>query len=73
MSATYSVRDFCREHGISRGLFYRLLREGRGPRVIKAGRRTLISQEAAEEWRRRMEGATQVSGNAKHLRPVFPA
>ncbi len=59
MTATYSVRDFCREHGISRGLFYRLLREGRGPRVIKAGRRTLISREAAEEWRRRMEGATQ--------------
>ncbi len=59
MTATYSVAEFCREHGISRGLFYRLLREGRGPRVIKAGRRTLVSCEAAEEWRRRMEGATQ--------------
>lgn len=52
---TYSVSDFCREHGISRGLFYNLLRDGRGPRVIKAGRRTLISQEAAEEWRQRLE------------------
>ncbi len=60
MTATYSVTDFCREHGISRGLFYQLLKEGRGPRVIKAGRRTLISREAAEDWRRRMEGATQV-------------
>ncbi len=57
--AALSVAEFCREHGISRGLFYSLLREGRGPRVIKAGRRTLISQEAAEDWRRRMEGATQ--------------
>ena len=60
MSLTYSVAEFCREHGISRGLFYRLLREGRGPRVIKAGRRTLISREAAEEWRRRMEAGAQV-------------
>jgi hypothetical protein len=51
----YSVSDFCQEHGISRGLFYTLLRDGRGPRVIKAGRRTLISQEAAEEWRQRLE------------------
>ena len=59
MTATYSVRDFCREHGISRGLFYRLLREGRGPRVMKVGRRTLISQEAADAWRRRMESVTQ--------------
>lgn len=57
--AAFSVAEFCREHGISRGLFYRLLREGRGPRVIKAGRRTLISREAAEQWRRRMEAAAQ--------------
>ena len=57
--AAFSVAEFCREHGISRGLFYNMLREGRGPRVIKAGRRTLISREAAEEWRRHMEGAAQ--------------
>ncbi len=55
--AAFSVAEFCREHGISRGLFYNMLREGRGPHVIKAGRRTLISHEAAAEWRRRMEGA----------------
>lgn len=54
-NAAYSVQEFCREHSISRGLFYRLLREGRGPAVIKAGRRTLISHESAAEWRRRME------------------
>ncbi len=59
MKPIYSVTEFCREHGISRGLFYQLLKEGRGPRVIKAGRRTLISREAAEEWRRRMEAAAQ--------------
>ncbi len=57
--AAFSVAEFCREHAISRGLFYNLLREGRGPRVIKAGRRTLISREAAEDWRRRMEATTQ--------------
>ena len=65
MKPIYSVAEFCREHGISRGLFYRLLREGRGPRVIKAGRRTLISREAAEDWRRLMEGATQ-AGEGGH-------
>lgn len=65
MTATFSVAEFCREHGISRGLFYSLLREGRGPRVIKAGRRTLISREAAADWRRRMEGGTQ-AGECGH-------
>ncbi len=62
--AAFSVAEFCREHGISRGLFYNMLREGRGPAVIKAGRRTLISREAAEQWRRRMEGATQLGGGS---------
>jgi len=51
----YSIAQFCCHHGISRSLFYRLLHDGLGPRVMKAGKRTLISQEAAEEWRRKME------------------
>jgi excisionase family DNA binding protein len=50
-----SVAEFCHQHGISRGTFYKLLNEGRGPKAVKIGRRTLISNEAAEEWRRRME------------------
>jgi hypothetical protein len=49
------VDGFCREHGISRAHFYNLLKRGEGPAIIKAGRRTLISAEAAAEWRRRME------------------
>jgi hypothetical protein len=51
MKTMYSVSEFCREHGISRALFYTLLRKGQAPHVIKAGRRTLISHEAAEDWR----------------------
>jgi excisionase family DNA binding protein len=56
-----SVSDFCRTHGISRGTFYKLLGEGRGPKAVKIGRRTLISSEAAEEWRRRMEREAAIS------------
>jgi predicted DNA-binding transcriptional regulator AlpA len=59
MNPAYSVAEFCRQHGISRGLFYTLLRDGRGPRTMKLGSRTLITAEAAAEWRQRMEAATQ--------------
>ena len=31
-----SVGEFCTRHNISRGLFYRLLREKRGPKVMKS-------------------------------------
>jgi hypothetical protein len=48
------VNGFCREHGISRAHFYNLLKRGDGPVIMKVGRRTLISTEAAAEWRRRM-------------------
>jgi hypothetical protein len=51
----FTVPEFCEAHGISRALFYILQREGRGPRVMKCGRRTLIAREAAEAWRRQME------------------
>ena len=57
-----SVAEFCHQHGISRGTFYKLLGEGRAPKAVKIGRRTLISSEAAEEWRRRMEQEAAISG-----------
>jgi hypothetical protein len=53
--AAFSVFGFCVAHGLSRSLFYRLLRSGAGPRVMKCGRRTLISVEAAQRWRRARE------------------
>jgi len=62
MTMMSSVAEFCHQHGISRGTFYKLLGEGRGPKAIKVGRRTLISIEAAEEWRRRMEQTAAASG-----------
>jgi excisionase family DNA binding protein len=55
MQMMFSVQEFCRAHGISRGTFYKLLIRGRGPKAIKIGTRTLITTEAAEEWRRRLE------------------
>lgn len=53
----FTVPQFCDAHGISRALFYILQRDGRGPRIMKCGRRTLIARESAEAWRRQMEAA----------------
>ena len=53
--AAYSVDGFCKAHTISRALFYKLLKSGDGPRIMKCANRTLISFEAAAEWRRQME------------------
>lgn len=55
----YSVQQFCEAHSLSRATFYRLIQLGTAPAVMKCGKRTLISKEAAEEWRRGMERAHQ--------------
>jgi hypothetical protein len=55
----YSVSAFCKAHHIARSFLYQLLRDGRGPRVTKLGRRTFVTREAAAEWRRRIEQETR--------------
>ena len=57
-----SIPEFCKAHGISEGFFYKLKKQGEGPREMKVGARTLISFEAAAEWRRERERATQAAG-----------
>lgn len=58
MKSTATVPQFCDGHNISRTHFYELIKQGRAPRLMKVGRRTLISQEAAIDWRKRMEDET---------------
>jgi excisionase family DNA binding protein len=43
----YRVNDFCRLYGIGRSGVYKLLKEGKLPSVVIAGRR-LIPRDAAE-------------------------
>ncbi|MCY0389130.1 hypothetical protein OVY01_18450 [Robbsia sp. Bb-Pol-6] len=56
--ATYSRAEFCHAHGISLTHFHAMVNAGIGPRLMKAGRRLLISVEAAADWRREMEERT---------------
>ena len=58
--AAQSIDEFCVSHGISRAMFYKILSQGRGPRVMKVGTRTLISEEFAAAWRRQCEAQVRV-------------
>lgn len=57
---TCTVAQFCADHNISRTHFYQLTKDGKGPRLMRLGRRVLISAEAAADWRRQMEADTNV-------------
>lgn len=56
----YTVQEFCAAHGgISKVFFYKMQKEGYGPRITKVGSRTLITVEAAAEWLKKIEAATE--------------
>jgi hypothetical protein len=57
----YSIREFCLAHRISIDTYFRLARQGLGPVTMKAGARTLISIEAAAQWRRDRENHTSTT------------
>jgi len=52
---TMTLAEFCRDHKLCRASLYKLWHKGIGPRVIKIGRKNLITVEAAEQWRRERE------------------
>ena len=45
----YTVAQFCRQFGVSRSTFYRMIRDGE-IRTKKLGARTLVRAEDAKEW-----------------------
>jgi len=53
----FTIAEFCAVHHISRTTFYALKETGQGPRTFKVGRRVLITREAADDWRKKLEKA----------------
>jgi hypothetical protein len=60
-----SIAKFCAVHGISRELYFKLKRNGLGPREMHVGSRVLISVEAAAAWRRAREAAAAAQDTAQ--------
>lgn len=53
-----SISHFCQAHSISEAFYYKLKKQGLGPREMRVGARTLISLEAAAAWRAERENAS---------------
>jgi hypothetical protein len=64
-TAAYSVKKWCRYRGICVATFYNRLPHGEMPAIIKIGRRSIITAEADQEWRERMETAARSRATAE--------
>jgi|SoiMetStandDraft_2_1073263.scaffolds.fasta_scaffold954325_2 hypothetical protein len=51
----FSIATFCKAFDISESFFHKLQALGLGPKTMRAGRRVLISHEAAKRWARERE------------------
>jgi predicted DNA-binding transcriptional regulator AlpA len=52
------IPTFCHRNNLSRSALYNAWKAGRGPRIMRIGRKVLITREAAEQWRRQCEQAS---------------
>ena len=62
--AAFTIDEFCEAHRISRGALYGMWRAGTGPKFMLVGEadgKRIITNEAAAEWRRERQAATQAS------------
>jgi predicted DNA-binding transcriptional regulator AlpA len=48
--AAQSIPDTATSAGISRSMLYQLIQEGRGPRVARIGRRSVVLIEDRDRW-----------------------
>jgi hypothetical protein len=51
-----SIPQFCTAHNISEGFYYKMKKQKLNPREMKVGTRTLITFEAAADWRAKRQG-----------------
>ena len=57
--AASSIRQFCRDHGISIPTYYVLKKQGQAPVEMRMGRIIRISAEAAAAWRHARENPSK--------------
>ena len=58
LTGAVTVSQFCEKYRIGRTHFYQLLKDGNGPRLMKVGRRTLVSAKAESDWVEQSEQAS---------------
>lgn len=57
----FTVAELARAYRLSKATLYNIWRDGGGPQRMRVRGRVLISREAAETWRRRVESQTEAA------------
>ena len=61
--ADYTIQQWCDKRKISRAEFYKMRKDGRGPRVLENGAVRRITRKADQEWEQRWGSADTADRN----------
>lgn len=61
----YSIDQFCAAHGFGRSTYFKLRKEGKGPREIRVATKPIITVESARAWREKMATQSQEAGSGR--------
>lgn len=56
MTARITIDQFCKAIPMSRATYFRLQRNGMGPRTVRVGGRVLINRTEINAWQKRRRG-----------------
>lgn len=68
-----SKREFCEQFGIGNTLFYKMLKTGEGPKLMRCGGRILVATDTALAWMRSREEAAKPTKPARTKATKLPA
>lgn len=54
----YNLREFLLAYGMSKGTYFKLLRQGRAPKRMIINKKILMTKDAVKEWVKFMEDTT---------------
>ena len=61
----YTIPQFCNAHQISVGLYFKLKAQGRAPRLMKLGRRSLITAQEIARWQAERQSESNMAAAAR--------
>ena len=67
--SAFSIDDFCSRYGIGRSTIYDEIRTGR-LEAVKVGRRTLITEQAGQDWLRSLPKAGEAAASRNFAEPL---
>jgi hypothetical protein len=68
--AVFTIKEFCDRYRIALSFFFKLQKQGKGPRTMRIGSKVLIMAQAAADWVAAIEAESDIKRAKAHRAKV---